>query len=130
MDTEHLVPLKEFVARSIAGDWRVRDQFLIYSSPVTRFNVSVEHNTDWNSHGKCLARDDALSERGISPACSDAQELAQDLMNSVFYHCSPHELKHIADAIQDYLAKWEARREEDYKQHPEIFGVLPPPPIR
>lgn len=113
-DLKHMQPLSEFVEHYVKGQWQERDEFVIYNHPHHRFRITVE-TPDMSTVSEGFIgiwRDEKLMDAGVNVNCDDAKEFAQALLNSLFYHLSPHETMHIIDALEADLKKWDAERAE------------------
>jgi hypothetical protein len=109
---ENLQPLEEFVKHYVKGEWNPRAEFVVYNSPTHRFRITVEQTDGYTiSEGFIgIWRDEILQDKEINVTCDDAKEFATSLLNTMFYHLSPHELMHIASVIDADLEEWRKDR--------------------
>lgn len=106
-----LQPIPDYV--NSFDDYRWKQQgkeMVVYSSESTRFRITVETGHPEKYFAAAIARHEKLQEQGIDVDCEDAQEFATNLLNTMFEHLSPYKIKHVANALEKYLAEWEAER--------------------
>lgn len=121
-------PLSDFVDHYVNTSWRPREEYIVQNSELHRFRIIVEHadTKDLNQGMIGMWRHDKLAEEGIDATCSDAKEFADQLINSLFYHLSPHETMHVIAALEKYIDEWHDERVAVIKANPKIFGDLLP----
>lgn len=109
---ENLQPLEKFVEQYIKGEWNAKEEYVVYHTPTSRFRITVESTDGYTPKEGFISlwRDEVLQEQGINVMCDDPKEFALALLNTIFYHVSPHELMHIASAIDAELEEWRKDR--------------------
>jgi hypothetical protein len=98
-----LLPIPAFVASAPAMKWDRRNTFCVYSRADERFIISQE--VVGPEHiAYSLNRRDALADRGVCSAESDAKEFAKSLISQLSEYLSIHELEVLAAEVQAELA--------------------------
>jgi len=112
-DLKNMQPIEAFVEHYMpTSEWTATKEFIVYNHSHHRFRIIVE-TPDMMSVPEGfigLWRQDELAEAGINVDCDDAKEFAQALLNTMFYHLSPHETMHVVDALEKDLDEWHEER--------------------
>lgn len=124
----NLQPLEKFAEENGNPTWHGKEEYLIYHSENERFRLVVEHasHESINHSFAGLWRTEQLAEQGISASCEDAKEMAKKLLDTLFYHMSPHQTQHVVNALQAYLEEDHQERTAHYAANPQFFGTTPP----
>jgi hypothetical protein len=100
--------LKAYVEAHPSEEWRAKQEDVVYLSPCARFRIIREMSNGLASVGRSIRRDEKLMDQGIHPNEADGKEFAQALIDTMFMETSPYEMAIVADALNAFVARWEA----------------------
>jgi len=123
-----LQPLEKFAESNGNPEWVAKEEWFLYHTEKERFRVVCEsaRYSEFQHEFAGLWRDEQLAELGIYAPCADAKEFAKKMLDTMFYRLSPHQIQHIANAINKFLEEDHQQRCEYYAKNPDVCGPNPP----